>query len=179
MGLWVPLRRLSILKPPPTGFGRINVLIECATTDELWGVMTSQRPTASGRWFLVAGACAIVVGSALWAGQVGPWIGRKPAEGSSGGTDRLATEMQTVTVSLRPPPVSAPASVVSGSSAAAMLYVLGAVLLVAVLFMVAWFLRHRPDAIDRSRPALTSEPPLVDAPLLEPDPVFDVRVAAD
>ncbi len=135
-------------------------------------------PTATARIGLLVAAGVVLVGAALWAGSVGPWVGRPVAK-------QGRVDLPTVTNLPTPPTlptVRPPQGRASASSwdPSAVLYALGFVLLLALLLMVAALLRSRGRAVATTRPA-AAESAKVDRLLPTPDAdrPFDAREAAD
>lgn len=128
---------------------------------------------------LLVAAGVLLAGAALWAGAVGPWIGRPQ-------TDSPPPDLTSI-----PPPTVAPPNVRAVDPATArpaagsfdptfVLLVLGGILLVAVVLIAASMIRNRPPRTSSRPPGAPPDDEVVVLPVA-PDPAraFDARQAAD
>ncbi len=135
-------------------------------------------PSPGVRIGLLAAVGVVLIGAALWAGSVGPWVGRPV--GTQGQMD-----LPTVTNFPTPPtlptlPPRPPDATGSSWDPSVVLYALGFVLVLALVLMVAAMFRNRGRNVMAKR-TVTAEPDKVDRLLPTPDPdrPFDAREAAD
>ncbi len=137
-----------------------------------------RRPSPAARAGLLAACGALLVGAALWAGSIGPWVARPQGPVQE-------RDLPTLTSVPTPPPLPPPPADSTPSSGSAfdptiVLWVLGGVLLVALLVAVAAMLRNRaPAAPARRRAPDGVEPPVPEVSAPDPDRGFDPREAAD
>ena len=136
-------------------------------------------PPPLARVGLLVLAGVLLTGVALWAGSVGPWVGR-PVSTESPELPTITPPTFTVPTlpTYTPPPVDTGGSTFN---LGIVLWVLAALLVVALLLMLAAYLRGRGEAGTSSKRRRTVEPdgPIPALPQPDPDRPFDTREAAD
>lgn len=141
--------------------------------DRRWPVLS---PLA--RIGLLTAAGAVLVGAALWAGSVGPWVGRPLAPA---GPQVLPTVTDVPTLPTLPPLPPAHSNP-SGSSwdPSVVLYVLGGVLFLALLLIAGSMIRNRTRGSAPKRPVVPKSDEVErSVSMPDPDREFDAREAAD
>lgn len=128
---------------------------------------------------LIVAAGALLIGAVLWAGSVGPWIGRPRGSTTDSDLPRYTPPVVTLrTPAKLDPPVTASAG--GSFDPTIVLLVLGAILLVALLLIAVFLIRHRVPGRPAPRAAAARDNHVQPAPEA-PDPTraFDPRQAAD
>jgi len=129
---------------------------------------------------LLVAAGVVLVGAALWAGSNGRWTAR-PEGGSTRTPELPSVSLPTLpTLPTLPSVGSQPPAHSSTWDPSIILYVLGGVLLAALLVMVASTIRNRGETVGRRRVGAGATDDIEpSAPIPDPDRPFDSREAAD
>jgi hypothetical protein len=136
-------------------------------------------PAPLARAGLIVAAGVLLAGAALWAGSLGPWIGRPHTASAPADLPSIAPPTFT------PPPVRNvdPAAAAPGAGSfdpTVVLLVLGGILLVAVVLIAASMVRNRTAPAASRKRAVEPADDVRPTPVA-PDPAraFDPREAAD
>jgi len=135
-------------------------------------------PSPAVRVGLIVVCGVLLTAAALWAGSNGPWVARPESTNTPELPDvDLPTFNPPTLPTIPPPSVQAPAPMWNPTP---VLYVLGGVLLLALLLMAASMVRNRGAAagVRKSAPRTVDvvEPTILP---VDPDRPFDAREAAD
>lgn len=135
-------------------------------------------PSSAVRVGLIVACGVLLTAAALWAGSNGPWVARPESTNTPELPDVTLPTFDPPTLPTIPAPLApAPAPTWNPTP---ILYVLGAILLLALLLMAASMVRNRGEAagVRKSAPKTIDvvEPAV---PLVDPDRPFDAREAAD